>query len=132
MMCRGVECSIYVVAVVRRIQQDQIERVGGRQSSERGNNLRVTNSIAFLDAAVFQVLLDERDRAAVPFDEGDVRGAPAQRLDAYGARSRIAVNNACTVDARRGDGEERFAHLVGRRSQAWPIGAFELAPLIPT
>jgi hypothetical protein len=53
--CRRVQDESSVVDVVRRIQQNQIEGIGGRAHIKGRTELRALNSIASLDAALFQV-----------------------------------------------------------------------------
>src|SRR6266850_735739 len=127
---RRIECGAGVIDVVRRIQQDQIECVGGRQAVQRGDHVRAPDSIASLHAAGLKVLLDQRHRAPVVLDERHVRRAAAQGLDADGARAGKSVEHARRLDARREDVEQRLAQLVGCRSKALPRRRLQPAALV--
>jgi hypothetical protein len=106
--CRCVEHRRHGHDVVRWIQQDQIERARA-QTRHDGGGVAPVDSIALLHAAGREVLFDQRDRAAVLLNEGHVRGAAADRLDAHRARAGEAVQHARPVDSWCQDVEEGFA-----------------------
>jgi hypothetical protein len=88
--------------IVRRIQKNDIERHKPRSSPQgvgAPGNSRADNSIATLHAAPRQVLLDQGVRAPILFDEHDVGGATADRLDADRPGTGIPVQHPRAVDA---------------------------------
>src|SRR6185503_19510923 len=92
---------------------------------QHGGNIATVDSIALLHGAGPEVLLDERDGAAVLLDERHLRRTAADRLDPDRARSGESIEDTRAVDARRQDVEQRLAELVGRRTQSVPAGGFE-------
>ena len=116
-------------SVVRRIQQDQVERACRGQAPQHGDDVAALDSIALLHAAGREVRRDQRGRAAILLDERDVRGAAAQRLDADRAGPGKAVEHARALDPRRQDVEQRLAQLVGGRPQPVPGRRLQPAPL---
>src|SRR4029434_4440597 len=83
----------------------------------------------FRSAAPGQVRFDERDGARITLHERDVCGTPAERLDPDRARAGVAVEDACALDARRQDVEQRLAQLVGGRTQALPCRGLQPSAL---
>jgi hypothetical protein len=128
--CGRIQRQPDVFDVVRRIQQNQIEGIGGRMRVESRNNVRALNSIASLDAASFQVGGDERRRATVLLDEGDVRSAATERFNADRTGPGIAVEHARALDARRQDIEKGFAQFVGRRAKPLPRRRLQTPPFV--
>src|SRR3954471_21533147 len=85
----------YVVdlVVVWRIKNHDVERCGV-EVAERAANACADNNIAVRRyPAVGEVLLDQRLRAAVALDEGDMRGAAARLLDPDRAGAGVAIED---------------------------------------
>src|ERR1051326_867873 len=79
--------------LVRRIEKHPVE-FGADEIAERPLKAVADNSIALGDAAVRDVGGNERLGAAIALDEGDVRGAAADGLEAERAGSGVSVEHA--------------------------------------
>ena len=109
-----------VIILVRRIQQDEIERDGGVQAFERVGQRPADHRAAVGNAAALQVGLDQRDGAGIAVDERHTGGAAAERLQPERPGSRASVQDRGLGDRPAEDVEQRFPEPVRRRPQAGP------------
>src|SRR5262245_3774995 len=122
---------------VRRIEQDDVEhaldhrldRGAGTGIADDPIEAVADDSTAARDAAVREVVGDERARAPIALDEGHLTGAAAQRLDTDRAGARVAVEHPRPVDSRRDHVEERLAQPIGGRPHAVPRRRLQSPPL---
>ena len=104
---------------VRWIEEDEIEP-GAHQPRRRTCKVHADNSIALRDAAVREVLGNERGGARVVLHEGDVGRAAAQRLDADGAGAGEGVEDPRAVEPLPEHVEQRLAQAIRCRPQSRP------------
>src|SRR4029077_11194318 len=83
------------VQPVRRVGEKELESpAAGRHAPERSRPVATPPDGAGLDAERPDVLVERRDGARVALDEGGVRGAARERLEADAARAREQVEHA--------------------------------------
>src|SRR3954467_13990344 len=118
------------LVVVRRIKNHDVERCGVEVAEGAANACADNNIAVRRYPAVGEVLLDQRLRAAVARDEGDMRGPAARRLDPDRAGPGVAIEDARAGRSRREDVEQRLAQLVRRRPQSPPRRRLEAAAFV--
>jgi len=109
-----------VIILVRRIQQDEIERDGGVHVFERVGQRPPNHRAAVRNPAALQVGLDQCDGAGVAINERHGGGAAAEGLQPERPGSGASVQDRGLGDRPAEDVEQRFPEAVRRRPQAGP------------
>ena len=109
--------------VVRRVDEDQVERPAGALEIGRDRLLRHAHPRRVAAGGAFQgvgVAPADVGRGLRPFDEHGLGGSAAHGLEAEGARAGIQVEHGRAVDgvARLERREDRLAHPVARGAGA--------------
>jgi len=109
--------GIFVLRLVRRIKIDQINGLREfRESLQHGSNATVLQRKAPADLQCGKILSQGCKRCLGVFGEPDMRSTTAYRFNSNGACSRVEIDEAAAIEARRKDVEEGFAKPIARRS----------------
>jgi len=110
-----------------RIEQDDVERFLGRVFVEESIGVGGKDLALRLESEGAQVLLDQGDDLAVPFDQRRPTCSPGDRLHRQGARSGEDVENPRTDDPITDHRKERLSHSRSHRPDLSPRGYFQRA-----
>jgi len=110
-----------LLPAVGRIEKNDVE-LSSLQPRLSPGKVNADNSIALADPAVREVPRYEVDGPPIALDEGDVRSAAAQRLDADRSRAGVGIEHARALNRWAEYVEQRLPQPVRRRPQPVPLG----------